>query len=65
MKRSTLPYVVTTLALALLGGSAIAATMMANNSNKGSVLVFPRIDVSPGYGHARSRSSTTAPATCR
>ncbi len=48
MKRSTLRCVVTTFALALLGGSASAATMMANNSNKGSILVFPRIDVSPG-----------------
>jgi len=45
MKRNTVRRAVTTLALALLGGSATAATMMANNSNKGSILVFPRIDI--------------------
>jgi hypothetical protein len=45
MKRKTLSRVATAVAVGLLSTSAFSATMMANNSNKGSVLVFPRIDV--------------------
>ncbi len=40
--------VATAVALGLLSASAWSATMMGNNSNKGSLLVFPRIDVTPG-----------------
>lgn len=36
------------IAVALLSTTAFGATMMANNSNKGSLQVAPRIDVRPG-----------------
>lgn len=36
------------LALAMVGASAHAAKNVANTSQKGSLLVFPKIDVSPG-----------------
>ncbi len=36
------------IAVGLLSTSAWSATMMGNNSNKGSLLMFPRIDASTG-----------------
>ncbi len=45
MKTGKLIGVAAAGALAMMSSSAFAATMMANNSNKGSVLVFPRLIV--------------------
>jgi hypothetical protein len=43
--KSAATRIVAALAVLLLSASALAATMMGNNSNKGSLLIFPLIDV--------------------
>ena len=44
MKRKTLGIAVA-VAVGMLGTSAFAMTPMGNVSNKGSLLIYPRIDV--------------------
>jgi len=48
MKRKTIGRVTAAVAIGLLSTTALAATQMGNNSNKGSLVIGPRVDVRAG-----------------